>query len=471
MATYLKPKNEGTTFNLDDFKYQDKTLTVKDLNLKLDDFTNVDEALTTATNGNTAKLTDITYSSSITSVANLLKPTGSVDMTVATSGGGVPSCTLYGTNAGNIDVISGVSNSCYGVNAGLALTSGTHHTHVGFNAGQNAKTNIQNTAVGSYSLEKSNVNNQNSFGAFSGRFFNGASNNFFGSWCAQGVDGSSSGANNTAMGHQSLYVTESGSDNACLGYKTGVAMTSASRSVCVGSQAGKSITAGFGNIAVGYKSMSAGTGANNVAIGRDSICNGYNNVVIGRGANSGGGDNNIIIGEYAGTASSQVTMVAQDNQVIIGDNDVTNAYCKVAWDTTSDMRDKIDITVLNAGCWGLNYINELQPKMYRFNDRSRYIERVESIVDVVNEEGDTVQDVEITEVVHPNDGSKKDDKYKIGFLAQQVLECEEDNLCCDFSVINNIDPEHLKINETSLIPILVNAIKELTSRLEALESV
>jgi len=62
---------------------------------------------------------------------------------------------------------------------------------------------------------------------------------------------------------------------------------------------------------------------------------------------------------------------------------------------------------------------------------------------------------------------------KYGFSAQEILELEGDNNV----IIDNHDPENLKLTELHLIPVLVNAIKELSeenkdlkSRIEALES-
>ena len=73
----------------------------------------------------------------------------------------------------------------------------------------------------------------------------------------------------------------------------------------------------------------------------------------------------------------------------------------------------------------------------------------------------------VTELV--NDGSKKDDKFKIGFLAQDILDVESDINCEDYSIVESENPDKLGLNETSLIPILVNAIKELKERIEILE--
>ena len=55
---------------------------------------------------------------------------------------------------------------------------------------------------------------------------------------------------------------------------------------------------------------------------------------------------------------------------------------------------------------------------------------------------------------------------KYGFSAQEILELEGDNNV----IIDNHDQENLKLTELHLIPVLVNAIKELTARVKELEN-
>ena len=54
---------------------------------------------------------------------------------------------------------------------------------------------------------------------------------------------------------------------------------------------------------------------------------------------------------------------------------------------------------------------------------------------------------------------------KYGFKAQEILELEGDNPV----IVDNDDTNNLKMTSTHLIPILVNAIKELKARIEELE--
>ena len=54
---------------------------------------------------------------------------------------------------------------------------------------------------------------------------------------------------------------------------------------------------------------------------------------------------------------------------------------------------------------------------------------------------------------------------KYGFSAQEILELEGDNPI----IIDNHDPENLKYKGEHLVPVLVNAIKELKAEIDELK--
>ena len=83
---------------------------------------------------------------------------------------------------------------------------------------------------------------------------------------------------------------------------------------------------------------------------------------------------------------------------------------------------------------GLDFVNKLEPVSFQFK-KSR------------------------------EDNTPSGDK-KYGFKAQEILELEGDNPV----IINNKDTDALKITNSHLIPVLVNAIKELTARVKELEN-
>jgi trimeric autotransporter adhesin len=149
------------------------------------------------------------------------------------------------------------------------------------------------------------------------------------------------------------------------------------------------------------------------------------------GATNTTGDYNTAIGIDAGTASSPFTLNTADNRVVIGNNNITNAYVKVAWTVTSDARDKMNISNVPHG---LDFVSKLEPVSFQFKkDRD-------------------------TEIPHGN--------VRYGFKAQDILALEgEDNV-----IIDNENPDNLKYQGEALVPVLVNAIKELKAQNEDLKS-
>jgi len=213
--------------------------------------------------------------------------------------------TVAGTNAGNsITGSSGYGNSCYGYDAGTAITTGDYNTVVGSYAGDAIDTGSENTAVGRLSL----------------------------SVCT-------SGNSNVAIGEQALEVLETGSSNVAVGQGAGHAHTTASNNVYVGQQAGYANTDGNHSVYIGQTcGYAITTGDRNIAIGaltfketgvdaNDNIVLGYNagtkitddnNVVIGNDAHVFGTscNNNVAVGYNALKGSSGNTTA--DNCVCVG---------------------------------------------------------------------------------------------------------------------------------------------------------
>jgi len=112
----------------------------------------------------------------------------------------------------------------------------------------------------------------------------------------------------------------------------------------------------------------------------------------------------------------------------MGSTAVTNAYVQVSWTVVSDARDKRDIGEVPHG---LDFVTQLKPVSYRFK---------------TSREDET-----------PNG------PYRYGFLAQDIVALEGSNGV----IIDSEDEEKLRYNESSLIPVLVKAIQELSSEFRA----
>lgn len=158
------------------------------------------------------------------------------------------------------------------------------------------------------------------------------------------------------------------------------------------------------------------------------------NTLIGvwAGANITTGSNNICIGSSSGTEAAFIKLTTENNYVVLGNNSTTNARIKVAWTVGSDERDKTNISYIDTG---LSFINNLKPVQFKYR---------------LNRD---------TEETAP------ESRLRYGFLAQDILPLEDTSV-----IVDDTTPEVLGVNETMLIPILVNAIKELTTRIELLEA-
>ena len=167
----------------------------------------------------------------------------------------------------------------------------------------------------------------------------------------------------------------------------------------------------------------------NTAFGLNSlfVSTGNNNTAIGANAGSGltTGSNNTFIGYNAQGSTNTI-----GNEVSIYNNSVTARFqgAAVAWTFVSDARDKENIENLN---FGLNFINQLQPRKFSWNIRNSNIDK---------------------------------GKEASGFIAQELLGVVElQNANCLGLVYTN-DPNQFSIAQTNLIPVLVNAIKELDKK-------
>ena len=152
----------------------------------------------------------------------------------------------------------------------------------------------------------------------------------------------------------------------------------------------------------------------------------------------------------AGSPSGQIT--TQSGNVVLGNNNVANLFCADTSISSSDQRDKTDISDFNIG---LAWINALRPITYRWDRRTWYGTDAEPY--------------------GTPDGSKKWTKLHIGFLAQEALEVEKANGYGDSNdnmLICNLTEDGMSygMKYERLVPILVNAIKELSAKVTALEA-
>lgn len=224
-------------------------------------------------------------------------------------------------------------------------------------------------------------------------------------------------ASNSCTGYQALLNNTTGVGNTANGYAALCNNTTGSNNTANGSAALYNNT-GTNNTANGYAALYYNTtGTNNTADGYQAL---YNNTT---------GSGNICIGSLnsAGSYAPVYNCTTENDRVVIGSTSVTNAYVNVAWTIVSDRRDKTNIVDIPVG---LDFISQLTPVRYE-----RKLDR-ESI------EGDGIT--------------------RYGFIAQDVLAIEGDAPV----IVDSENAEHLRINETSIIAVLVKAVQELKAEFE-----
>ena len=240
-----------------------------------------------------------------------------------------------------------------------------------------------------------------------------------------------------AHGFCSLPSSTTAEDNTASGAFSMRNTTTGGANVAIGQESMCGNSTGCQNTALGSFSLHTNTsGAYNVAVGRLALrynTTGDYNVAVGRrtGESVTTGENNILIGREAGISGSPFTVTTQDNRIVLGDNSITNFYARVALTVTSDARDKTEIADVPHG---LDFVDKLKPVSFKFK-KSR-----------------------------EDDTPHGDVRY--GFKAQDILALEGENNV----IIDTEQPDHLKYKGEHLVPVLVNAIKELTARVKELEN-
>lgn len=228
--------------------------------------------------------------------------------------------------------------------------------------------------------------------------------------------GGSQSGKSVAVGHQALYSGTNHAYEVAIGYRAGRYISYA---VALGE--------GY-NISIGRDSLSSiGNASQNVAIGPFALTNlGQNDCTVLA-------KNNIAIGANAG-ADTWNNLLAGCNWVIVGNCSSVCYRAKAAWSTASDVRDK---AIESDGVpYGLDFVNQINPIVYRMCNR--------------------------------DNGELRDTKYKYGFAAQEILGLETDPR--GPVIVQDENPESLSMTDQHLLPVLVNAIKELSTKVDSLQS-
>jgi hypothetical protein len=249
-----------------------------------------------------------------------------------------------------------------------------------------------------------------------------------------------SNANNqTSFGYQALKLA-TGGGNTAIGKDAGLNCSTGFVAFAGGEQACKGNTTGSANVGVGAEALKDNEECNNcTAVGYRALEN------VGTGSTSA--HDNTAIGRYAGRdlltgwnstcigADAQASSTSASNQITLGNSSVSGLRCnETSISALSDQRDKTDIVNLPIG---LNFVKSLRPVKFKWARRD------------------------------PNDNDN-DGKIRAGFLAQELQTAMGSDTYLDLIMDDNPDKLEAKIG--NLIPVLVQAIKELEAKVAALES-
>lgn len=329
------------------------------------------------------------------------------------------------------------NNTGVGFEALFTNTSGVQNTSVGFRALRANTTGFQNTAVGEEAL-KSNTTAYECTAVGQGALTNNTTGN-----------------QNTGLGQASLATNTTGTNNVAVGQAAMLLNTTGGSNVAVGLNAMYSNTTGGSNTAVGVGSLNSNTTSNNNGFGYNALTNtttGYDNVGMGDstlGSNTSGlantavgskagygvgtnsnttGLNNTFIG-YAAVGASATA----NNVITLGNSSIATLRCQVTTITAlSDARDKTNIEAIPAG---LDFVNRLSPVAFDWNAR---------------------------------DGAKVGIP-DMGFIAQDLLKVMEDTGIEVPNLVSQENPDRLEAGYGTLIPVLVQAIKELSEQVKQLQ--
>ena len=331
-----------------------------------------------------------------------------------------------------------VSNFAAGDNALQYNTTGSNNTASGYQALQNNTTGNYNTASGLSALQNNTTGNYNTASGLQALQYNttGAQNTASGGGA---LLSNTTGNYNTASGQNALQNNTTGIQNTASGVNALLYNTTGIQNTASGVSALQYNTTGSNNTASGMSALiSNTTGTNNTASGVNALyynTTGNYNTASGMNAllynTTGSGNSAFNPLNSAGTFAPVFNPTVENNRFCMGSTGVTNAYIQVAWTVVSDARDKTNFAPVPHG---LDFVNQLQPTAYQFKE-------------------DRETDV-ATGIV------------RYGFKAQDILALEGDNPV----IIDTEDLDKLRFNSDSLIPVLVNAIQELTARLQILEA-
>jgi len=393
---------------------------------------------------------------------------------------------------------SGDSNTAVGMHAMGANTTGGSNVGIGSDSLLLATTATGNVAVGERSLPATttggnnvavgtgamlgNTTGNNNVAIGGGALEASTTHRFNVAIGTSAMSGAEPGDSNTAIGHF-VMVNNQGTQNAAMGRQALFTNTTGGDNTAIGHAALYTNATSSDNTAVGASALYANTGEKNTAVGHDALkanIGGNNNTAIGMGAGDAvtTGGVNTFVGLYAGaytttttTGNRQVIVGAYSHASAVGSNDahglgydlicaddyttlgnggtdIRAAHGNVTWATVSDERYKKDIVDSTAG---LSFINALKPRTFKYKNLGELPSAFNSYT------ADST-------VVFKNSDTNH------GFIAQEVKAAIDADSSIEngFRLWDDRPDGSQEVAEAALIPVLVKAIQELSTKVDTL---
>jgi hypothetical protein len=255
---------------------------------------------------------------------------------------------------------------------------------------------------------------------------------------AGALAGNTLGSNSVAIGYCALSAGIS-PNNTAVGACAGCSISGGYQNVVVGGQALCSGVTTQQSVAVGWAALGQATSDFNTAVGfgaGGAITTGGGNTLLGINAANVGttltsGNQNVLIGNQVTPSAGNVS-----NEVSIWNGSVTARFQGAAgsWSFVSDERDKTNITALPLG---LEFVKALEPRKFAWDLRSSEVDK---------------------------------GKEAAGFIAQEVLAVTEQFDAPYTGLVDTNDPNQYTFAAGALLPMVVNAVKELAASHEALSA-
>ena len=158
---------------------------------------------------------------------------------------------------------------------------------------------------------------------------------------------------------------------------------------------------------------------------------------------SAGQDSTNVIGHSVVGAAGYTTLG-------VGNSEIRALHGNTTWAAVSDRRYKKDIKDSTAG---LKFVNDLKPRTFKYKNKGD----LPTTFRAYEKDSDTVY---------------KDSKTQHGFIAQEVKDAIDANpeIKDGFKMWDSRDDGSQEVAESAVIPVLVKAIQELSTKVEELQT-